>query len=119
MRHLRFAALIIASTQLGATTITIVWSPREALVGADAKTRMGNGKAAGDSCKIGIANNVIYTVDGLVAMLGKMDFRVVLAAGLNIPKTMDQRVSAIEETISSSLTDILNRPSIKPSVYID
>lgn len=103
-----------------ATTIVVIWTPTGAVLGADAKTRFGNGNPGRNACKIGVANNVIWAQSGILGTRNSpFYFRSILSEELSSHASIDVKIARIEQRISVTLTELVNTPLIKKSILSD
>lgn len=111
---------VIAARKCWGTTIVVIWTPTGTILGVDAKARLGNGDPAGDTCKIGESNNVIWAQSGILGILNpSLSFRSIISEELNSNGSIDLRVVRMERRISLLLTGVLNTPLVKEAVLSD
>lgn len=115
VRAILFA--IFAAAPCLCTTIVVFWTPTSTVLGTDAKTRFGNGKPAGSTCKIGVSKNILWAHAGF---LGFRDspaiIHNILSEELNSSGALDSRISSAESRISAALFSFFNLPLVKPGV---
>jgi|ERR1022692_2336182 hypothetical protein len=121
------ASLLLAtliSSNCFASTIVVLWTPKAAMIGADAKQRRGDGipASASPTCKLGeISNKVLWAQAGIrsadTPTRGTVvDFRSILAKDLDSVASLKSRIVQAELNIKRALLPILNNPSVRAGV---
>jgi len=112
--------LVALPTRLSATSIVAIWNSNDLVLGADSKAIHVDRSLAKPACKIGIANQVVWSYSGLAAAPTE-NFNVDDTAkqAMSTNATFDDRIAEFESDVVVPLADALNHIKLdNPDWYI-